>query len=236
MATATKTAVAPNPQDVLAHLVEVSNQVKSAKDVDKDAATKGRSIAATATLLEGEWGAKLVTLGAVEGDVKSMITDLRSFAELLAPNASELWDQTEVKQSLAYLDAVAPFGVLSESEQVTLAEVSEVLSSARKGSGTRAERTPQPEIEGRPKFIVSSYIDGDGNVARLGCNGGNRANSSSNIKNAAVKFINKNMPSGQTLTQSQVDELSKAIKNAIESGNETSALGITFTPSEVAPA
>jgi hypothetical protein len=225
----------PNPVDVLAHLVEVANQVKSAKDVDKEAATKGRAVAATATLLEGEWGTKLVALGAVEADVKSMVSDLRSYAELLAPNASELWDQTEVKNGLTYLEAVAPFGVLNESELVTLAEVSEVLSTARKGNGTRAERTPQPVIEGRPNFIVSTYNDASGNEQRLGCNSGNRANSASNIKNAALKFINKNMPTGTSLTQSQVEGLGKAIKNAIETGKATSDLGITFTPSEVAP-
>lgn len=232
---ATKVAL-PNPAEYLVHLIEVSNQVKVSKDVDKDTAAKGRSLAATAGYLEGDWGAKLVELGAVEADVKNMADDLRTFATLFAPQANELWDETEVSVQLNYLEAIVPLGLLNDDEVAALNEVKQVLASARKGNGTRAERTPQERIEGRPNFITSTYVDAEGATQRIGTNAANVSNSASNIKTAAVRFINDALKgSGQSATQEQVTELTAAIKTAIEKGTVTSALGITFTPVEARP-
>lgn len=226
------TQTPPSPSEVLADLAQVATQVEEAKGRDSETINKGRACNRFADFI-GENLTLLNELGAVE-PVKVQET-IKEWGNLFAPQADLGWDKTEVSQKVTYLDALVPFGALSDEQVATFESIKETLASATKGTGTRAERTPQERIEGRPQRVITSLGKNDPNPSNQA---GNLPNSVSNIKNAAIKKVNGVLEKdGKALTEDHAAQIMAAVKKVVEDGAKTAtAVGVTFTAAEETPA
>lgn len=216
---------APKPAEVLARVVEVAAQVEANQGVDQAVANKGRLIRKAKNPLT-EYLPDLVKGGAVEADVTAVITQLEAWANIFAPQDTQQWDKTSVNQDLAFLEAMAPYNVLTPEELATLETVKTTLKEARKGgTGQRAAREDQPAIEGRPVRVITTVGD-----TVLSNRVGNKANSASNIKTAAVAFLNSKLDEGKQITEDQSKALMAEIKKVVEDGAKSAKfLTMTFT-------
>lgn len=212
----------PTPEAVLSDLVQVASQVEEAQGRDKETLNKGRACGKFADFI-GENLELLKSLGAVEPE-KVQLT-IQEWGNIFAPQADLNWDKTEVAQKVAYLEALVPFGALTAEQEESFTSVKETLATASKGTGTRAERTPQERIEGRPARVKMSF---GGNVKSN--QAGNLPNSVSNIKNAAVKTLNAALEAdGKQLTEDHATQIMNGVKEVVENGKaKVTVLGITF--------
>lgn len=147
----------PAPSAVLSDLAQVATQVEEAKGRDTETLNKARACNRFGDFLK-ENTELLKGLGATEESIEATVEDVKSFADMFAPQADLTWDQAEIQQKIAYLDALVPFGSLSDEEVASFEAAKETLSSVSKGTGTRAERKPQERIEGRPSVLSLAWV------------------------------------------------------------------------------
>lgn len=229
----------PSPSAVLADLLQVEKQAQDLKERSTETLNKARACNKFADFVE-ENAELLTSLGAADPTAEvltvpgsdeplSVISIVKSWSEIFAPQADLKWDKTEVAQKIAYLDAVLPFGALSEEDEQAYESVKETLRSVSTGTGQRAPRTPQERIEGRPERVITSF----GGTAKSN-QAGNLPNSVSNIKNAAVKMLNNALESeGKALTEEHAAQIMATVKEVVESGKpEATVLGVTFTAAQ----
>jgi hypothetical protein len=216
----------PTVSEVLSDLTTVATQVEEAKGRDSETINKGRACSRFADFV-GENLELLKSLGVTNAE--TVQASVKEWAGIFAPQADLAWDKAEVAAKVNYLEALVPFGSLTDEQLATFESIKETLASASKGTGQRAERTPQERIEGRPQRVITSM----GNDI-LSNQAGNLPNSVSNIKNAAVKKLNAALEKdGKTLTEEHANQIMAAVKNVVENGMpQATVLGITFAAAE----
>lgn len=184
---ATRNAV-PDASAILGDLTEIAANVQNAKETDKaQASFAGRIRRIAAELVTDESVTYLAAIDVSATLVHNIADTMRAWADDLSPDASVQWAREDVAAKLTLLEALVPFGTLTEDQMDQLARVKETLTAKRgrgvSGSGTR---NPLPAIDGRPANVEVWH--GESRAARQR---GDTVQSAANIRTSVVRYLEK---------------------------------------------
>ncbi len=210
------------PEVFLTELRDISAQVESAQDVDRDRRTFSRTLSKMADRLDADDARKYLADVDVTPDVVEGISAaIRGWAATLNPIADQSWRREEVDAKLHILQEMGKLGLLSDEQVAEVAHYSTILTTKR--SGGARERGTAPSIEGRAARVLTHYQGWQiGRGQR-----GDTATAPSNLRNQVVRHLESK---GMTVSDADKKDLLAAAMTVCKRESATaSALGVTFS-------
>lgn len=168
---------------------------------------------------------QLIEMGVSKDTLNGTIDSLTSWAEMILPSIEVTWDRETVEAKVKALQAFHTLGYLTDEQFTQLETIREGLAIRKSGgSGERAERIPQPVIEGRPAKV--SITDEAG--VTFSTQKGNVSTTVANLKTRVGLYIKQK--TGANMPDDVATAILATAKLVVEDGQPSASFGgFTFT-------